>query len=207
MLNKDTKLFGSFSDNPGNNGCIFFNDAFKKHNIDAIYKSFYSVDIEKTIVSIKHLNFSGFALSMPLKKQVYNFLDVIDDDVKEIGAANTVLNDNGRLIGFNTDWIGVYRYFSTKTFNKVNVLGNGGFASAIIYALKKLNIEYEVYDRSRINEIEKVKNEIFINATPVDFVMVDNLLIDARPFTEVGKEIFTYQAMEQFKIYTGIEYE
>ena len=51
MINKDTKLYGSFSDKPGNNGCMFFNKGFKKHKIDAIYKSFYSTDIKKTIGS------------------------------------------------------------------------------------------------------------------------------------------------------------
>ena len=48
MINKDTKLYGSFSDKPGNNGCMFFNKGFKKHKIDAIYKSFYSTNIKKT---------------------------------------------------------------------------------------------------------------------------------------------------------------
>jgi hypothetical protein len=57
MINKDTQLYGSFSDKPGNNGCMFFNKGFKKHKIDAIYKSFYSIDIKKTIGSVKHLNF------------------------------------------------------------------------------------------------------------------------------------------------------
>ena len=77
MINKDTQLYGSFSDNPGNNGCMFFNKGFKKHKIDAIYKSFHSTDIKKTIGSVKHLNFSGFALSMPLKIEVIPYLDVV----------------------------------------------------------------------------------------------------------------------------------
>ena len=45
MINKDTEIYCSFSSNPGNNGCVFFNKVFKKKNIDAIYKSFYSNDI------------------------------------------------------------------------------------------------------------------------------------------------------------------
>ena len=42
MIDKDTKIYGSFSNNPGNNGCKFFNAQFKKEGINAIYKSFYS---------------------------------------------------------------------------------------------------------------------------------------------------------------------
>ena len=77
-VNKDTLLYGSFSSNPGNNGNIFFNEAFEKYNINAIYKSFYSTDIEKLIISVKHLNFSGFALSMPLKIDIIKYLDNIE---------------------------------------------------------------------------------------------------------------------------------
>ena len=45
MINKDTKIYGSFSNNPGNNGCKFFNKKFQENNINAIYKSFYSNNI------------------------------------------------------------------------------------------------------------------------------------------------------------------
>ena len=55
MINKDTKIYCSFSENPGNNGGMFFNDAFKRNNIDAIYKSFYSNNIKKSVI-IKNTN-------------------------------------------------------------------------------------------------------------------------------------------------------
>ena len=45
LINKDTKLFGSFSDNPGSRGSEFFNKQFAFHGINAIYKSFYSINI------------------------------------------------------------------------------------------------------------------------------------------------------------------
>ena len=47
IINKDTKIYGSFSSNPGNNGCTFFNNKFQENNINAIYKSFYSDNIKK----------------------------------------------------------------------------------------------------------------------------------------------------------------
>jgi len=206
MINKDTKIFASFSDNPGNNGCTFFNDAFFRHQINAIYKSFYSVDIEKTISSVKHLNFSGFALSMPLKKSVYNLLDEYDESVIEIKASNTVINNNGILYGYNTDWIGVYNFFKNRNINKINIIGNGGFASSIKYAFKKLNIDYQVIIRKESKNIDDFENSFFINATPENITSKKNIIFDGRPFTEVGKEIFRLQAIEQFKIYTGIDY-
>lgn len=207
MINKDTKLYGSFSDNPGNNGCIFFNNAFKKYNINAIYKSFYSVDIEQTIRSTKHLQFAGFALSMPLKTEVYDYLDEYDDSVINIGACNTVVINNSKLYGYNTDWIGVYNFFKNKPIKHINIIGTGGFAKAIMYAFSKLEINFSIVNRNDIPNIDDVTNQYFINATPIEIKSKTNTIIDARPFTTDGKEIARLQAIEQFKLYTQINYE
>ena len=198
-INKDTKIYGSFSSNPGNNGCIFFNSRFQENNINAIYKSFYSDNIEETIQAAKHLKFSGFALSMPLKTKVLEFLDEYDSSVLEIGACNTVLIKNNKLYGYNTDWIGVYNYLLLYKPNKLFILGNGGFAKSVEYACTQLGISYEVITRKDWDKISNLEGIIF-NATPVD-VEVKGILIDGRPFTETGKEIAQLQAKEQYKIY------
>ena len=198
-INKDTKIYGSFSSNPGNNGCIFFNSRFQENNINAIYKSFYSDNIEETIQAAKHLKFSGFALSMPLKTKVLEFLDEYDSSVLEIGACNTVLIKNNKLYGYNTDWIGVYNYLLLYKPNKLFILGNGGFAKSVEYACTQLGISYEVITRKDWDKISNLEGIIF-NATPVD-VEVKGILIDGRPFTDTGKEIARLQAEEQYKIY------
>jgi len=207
-INKDTKIYGSFSSNPGNNGCITFNTAFEQYNIDAIYKSFYSTNAEELIKSVKHLNFSGFALSMPLKIEIMKYLDEIDEAALEIGAVNTVVNNDGKFIGYNTDWMGVYNYLNTYyTYwkdNYLTILGNGGFSKAIQYMCKKFNVGFDVITRNRWNEISELSDLIF-NATPVDIEINDGILIDGRPFTESGKIIANLQAKEQFYLYTGIK--
>jgi len=210
MINKDTKLYGSFSNNPGNNGCIFFNNEFKKNNIDAIYKSFYSTDAKKLVESVRHLNFSGFAISMPLKVEIIKHLDIIDDVALKIGAVNTVINNNGILTGYNTDWLGVYNYIEpllNYIGETVVILGNGGFSKAIQYSLDKLNIKYEIITRKDWNKITKLEYSIttVFNATPIDVFIKDVNLIDGRPFTITGKEIAELQAKEQFYLYTGIK--
>ena len=206
MINKDTLLFGSFSENPGNNGCEFFNYGFKKHKIDAIYKSFYSNDIERTVDAVKHLNFSGFALSMPLKSAILPYLDIVTDSVMKIGAANTIIHKDEQLWGYNTDYVGVYDYFKDKDLKFVSIIGNGGFSKAIQYAFDLLKIGYVIYYRNDINQIDEVVDRYFINATPVEITSKYNTIIDGRPFTETGKEIFRLQALEQFKLYTGKNY-
>jgi shikimate dehydrogenase len=207
IINKDTKLYGSFSESPGNNGCLFFNTAFEKYNINAIYKSFYSDDIFSTIKSVKHLEFGGFALSRPNKISVIELLDELSDDAKKIGAVNTVLIKNNKLIGYNTDWIGVYDFLKNKSINHINIIGNGGFANAIMYSLSKLNINFSIVLRDNIKNIDDVNNQYFINATPIEIKSVKNKIIDLRPHTEDGKLVSKLQAIYQFKIYTGIDYE
>ena len=98
MINKDTKIYGSFSNNPGNNGCSFFNKKFKENNINAIYKSFYSDDIKKSVDAVKTLDIKGFAVSMPFKVEIIKYLDKKDKTVDIIGACNTVINNKGKLI-------------------------------------------------------------------------------------------------------------
>lgn len=207
QINKDTKLYGSFSETPGNNGCLFFNAAFEKYNINAIYKSFYSNNISDTISSVKHLGFSGFALSMPHKINVIPLLDDMDSLSKNIGAVNTVINVDGKLIGYNTDFFGIVDFFSYIDVGKnVNIIGNGGFSKAIQFACKNMNIEYKIFERKDIDTIPSIINETFINATPIEIKSVYSRIIDLRPQMHYGKIVAELQAKHQFKLYTGIKY-
>jgi hypothetical protein len=96
---------------------------------------------------------------------------------------------------------------SFLTESNVNIIGNGGFSRAIQYTLKKMNIEYKIYERADVDKIDKQHNEIFINATPIDIESRRNKIIDLRPHTEHGKIVAKFQAIDQFKLYTGIDYE
>ena len=204
MINKDTKIYCSFSSNPGNNGCVFFNGKFQEHSINAIYKSFYSNDIKKSIEAVKSLDIKGFALSMPFKIEALDYVDEVEDSVRKIGSINTVVNKDGYLKGYNTDWVGVKKYFEIRRFDSIYIIGNGGFSKAIQYTCNVMGIRFEVITRENWNIIEELEDKIIFNATPVD-VKTDNFLIDGRPYTDTGREIALYQAKEQFKIYTGVE--
>lgn len=199
-INKDTKIYGSFSSNPGNNGCIFFNNKFQQDGINAIYKSFYSDGILGSVVAAKILKFSGFAVSMPFKVEILDHVDEVEFAADAIGAANTVVNNNGYLTAYNTDWIGIYKYLALNKPEHLHILGNGGFAKAAEYACTQLGIPYEFITRKDWNKVPNLKGIIF-NATPAD-VEVKGILIDGRPFIEgQGKEIARLQAEEQYRIY------
>ena len=202
MINKDTLIFGSFSSNPGNNGCVYFNNKFKENNINAIYKSFYSEDIETSLMSAISLGFSGFAVSMPFKFEIIKYVDHMDKAVKEIGAANTILIKSNKTYAYNTDWIAAKQYLEKLGISEIMILGNGGFSKAIQYACKQLNIKYKIITRENWELINKEQELYIFNATPAD---VDNKnLIDGRPHTKTGKEIATMQAEKQYDIYSEL---
>jgi len=177
---------------------------FVKNGVNAIYKSFYSKDILESIIAVKILDIKGFAVSMPFKVEILKFVDEQSPQVKEIGAANTILNKDKYLIAFNTDWMGAYKYLQSFDIEDITILGNGGFSKAVQYACKKLGISTKIITRTNWDTIEDVSNTIF-NATPVD-VKHENL-IDGRPHTADGKAIAQLQAIEQYKLYSGENYE
>lgn len=200
-INKHTKIYGSFSSDPGNNGSTFFNPKFEQDGINAIYKSFYSEDIRDSVFAARILNFGGFAVSMPFKTEVLKYVDEVDSVAKIIGAANTVVNNSGHLKAYNTDWVGVFNFFKDKGLERVSIIGTGGFAKAISYAFTQLGINFSIVSRKDIPTIDEVSGEYFINATPAEIKSEINTIFDARGFTEVGKEISKLQAEEQYKLY------
>ena len=180
---------------------MFFNPKFKQDGINAIYKSFYSKDIRDSVFAARILNFSGFAVSMPFKTEVLKYVDEVDPIAQVIGAANTVINNNGHFKAYNTDWVGVFNFFKDKGLKHINIIGTGGFAKAIMYTFTQLGINFSVVSRKDIPTIDEVIGEYFINATPAEIKSEINTVFDARGFTEVGKEISKLQAEEQYKLY------
>ena len=199
MINKDTKIYCSFSKTPGNNGCNFFNSRFKERGINAIYKSFYCSDILKSIEAVKTLDIKGFAVSMPFKIDVLRYVDEMDEHTKIIGSANTITNDNGYLKAYNTDWIAVNKLLENEKIDHLTILGNGGFSKAVQYFCKINEISFDIITRSDWNIISELKGFVF-NATPVE-VLTECFLIDGRPGTIHGSKISELQSEEQYKIY------
>ena len=201
LIDKDTKIFCSFSINPGNNGCVFFNEKFKQNNVNALYKSFFSDNIKKSVEAVKTLGISGFAVSMPFKIEILNYVDQVDEIAQTIGSCNTVINKEGKLIAYNTDWIGIKNYLlQTKIPSSVLLAGNGGFSRAAQFTFNKMKIPFDIITRKNWSDLQNSDRTIF-NATPIKIDNKNNL-IDARPTEYQGKIIARLQAEEQFKLYT-----
>ncbi len=116
----------------------------KKYNIDGEYKA-YPVEPEELKEFIKKLRvgFCGVNLTIPHKEEVIRLLDEVDSIAKDIGAVNTIVVKDGKLYGTNTDAYGFAENIrvQVKGRKKAVVLGAGGAAKAVIFALKQLGFE------------------------------------------------------------------
>ena len=82
-INKDTEIYCSFAETAGNTGCQMMNTSFYYYGLNKIYKSFSVSNIEEAVNAVKTLNIKGFAITMPYKTQVLNFVDECDDDEED----------------------------------------------------------------------------------------------------------------------------
>jgi len=210
MINKDTEIYCSFAKTAGNTGCQLMNTAFYYYGLNKIYKSFSVDNIEDAVKSVLTLGIKGFAITMPYKIEVLKYVHSMEDSVKQIGAANTIINTNGRLTAHNTDSFAAQVYLTNyDNRKKLYIIGDGGYGKAVKWGVVKNNFDYEVVSRDNWDELFDIKDSIVYNCTPVDitdWVDTSNDFINCLVNTETGKELAKLQASEQFYLYTGLEF-
>ncbi|MBC7722866.1 MAG: shikimate dehydrogenase [Pedobacter sp.] len=161
----------------------YFTEKFASEGIsDASFKSFSfeNIDELKTILA-NNPNLEGFAITIPHKKAVLDFLNDSTTAVKVMGACNCVRIKNGKLFGHNTDVLGFEQSFAPMlqpNHTKALVLGTGGAAAAVEFVLKKRNIDYRIVSRTKNSDQNYLVYEdlnagiieeysIIINTTPL----------------------------------------
>ena len=118
------------------------NAVYEKYKMNWEYRVFETPpkDVWKIIKKMKKEKFAALNVTVPHKQAVMKYLDRIDRAAKTIGAVNTVIPVKGRLTGFNTDYLGFERTLKKNRISiknkKVVMLGAGGAAHAIAYAIK-----------------------------------------------------------------------
>lgn len=116
---------------------MMHNEAFRLLNLDYVYLCFdVGTDhLKETVNGLKYAGIRGFNCTMPDKNLMCELADDLSPAAKMIGAVNTVVNDNGKLIGYNTDGIGYMRAVADAGHNiigkNMTLLGAGGAATAI----------------------------------------------------------------------------
>ena len=119
------------------------NAALQAAGIDAVYTAF-AVEPEAlplAVAGLRALHFRGWNVTIPHKQAIMDALDEIDEDANVIGAVNTIVNDGGRLKGYNTDVIGFLDALRGADYDpaekNVVLLGAGGAARAALWGLMK----------------------------------------------------------------------
>ncbi len=146
MINSKTDVYGIIG-NPIRHSLspTLHTKMFELYSINAVYVAFEVNDIKSAVKGLRALNIKGVNVTVPYKEDIVGFMDEIDEDAKRLKAVNTVKNVSGKLIGYNTDYLGFTDMFKKgiKNHNVKNivVVGAGGAARAVVYALYKMNIK------------------------------------------------------------------
>jgi shikimate dehydrogenase len=145
---------------------IMQNSAFSHLGIKSSYFSFRvtPIDLKQSIESLKSIGIGGFNVTIPHKISILKHLDKLDQTAITTNAVNTVKNEGGDFIGYNTDLYGFIRPLHERNinFNGINILilGAGGSAHAIMTALsfEKGISKVVVVNRSPVNTSNLVKH-------------------------------------------------
>ncbi len=253
-INKDTTLCISLAGNPSNFGTRFHNFLYKELGLNFIYKAFTTNDVEAAVKGIRALGIRGCGVSMPFKESCIPFIDEITESARAIDSVNTIVNTNGYLTAYNTDYIAIYELVKKNKISPDTTFalkGSGGMAKAVACALRDLGFKNgfivarnqdkgsklaEVSGFEWIKELGDQPVQMLINATPVGMQGTDcesslsftqeqielaDIIFDVvalpshtplvktslekEKITILGSEVFAIQALEQFKLYTGVK--
>lgn len=135
-----------------------FNSVFEKFQIDAFYTRVRVDRCEDVIRTIRSMNIIGANITSPFKECIIPMLDELSPEAEQIGAVNTILNDNGVLKGYDTDCLGVVRSIEeegVEIFGKrCLVLGAGGASRAAVYGLMDSGAEVFITNRTQSKALD-----------------------------------------------------
>jgi shikimate dehydrogenase len=188
MIKADTKICCLIG-NPVEHSLspLIHNTGYQALGLNFAYTAFKVEDVEKAIEGIRGLGIRGVSITIPHKVSAMKYIDEIDDIAKEVGAINTIVNNDGVLYGFNTDYSAVLKALKEKTVvegKRAVLLGAGGAALAIASGLKKNGVEMMILDRP-VEQAEKLARKVgsagFGGFDQVSEISSANILINATP--------------------------
>jgi shikimate dehydrogenase len=163
-----TEIIGIIGKNVENSLSPFIhNQIILKYSLNFCYLPFQVAEsnLDKAIQGIKALNIRGVNITFPYKVKVIKFLDEVEKSAQGVGAVNTIVNNKGILTGYNTDVIGFKKSLQEerKTVikgEKAIILGAGGAARAVVYALLEEGIEEICIFNRTLEKAKKIKQNL-----------------------------------------------
>jgi 3-dehydroquinate dehydratase/shikimate dehydrogenase len=202
QLNQKTRVYGVIG-NPIAHSLspVMQNAGFQERGINAVYLPFLVRNLKDFVKAIRPLGIDGFSVTIPHKEAMLKYLDDCDPLAEAIGAVNTVVvRREGKLHGYNTDYVGILRTLEHRVGlknSRVLILGAGGVARAVAFALTRAGAEIFIFSRrwrpgaelaqaagGRALRKAALSHDFFdviVNATPVGMhPLVNDSPLDAR---------------------------
>lgn len=194
------KLFALFG-NPVSHSKspLLHNALYRELSIDACYTRYLLEDGRALREKLFSLGLCGANVTVPFKEDAYSACDELDMFAKDIGAVNTIVTKNEKLYGYNTDAPGFIASLGHFSYKSALILGAGGTARAIAFALRDSGIEPLVANRSKsrlgfflergfatavFDELKPAEYDIVINTTSAG--LADELLpLPMEPLVEL----------------------
>jgi shikimate dehydrogenase len=187
MVDSRTAVYVVFGDPVSHSlSPIMQNRAFEHVGFNGVYIALRVKDPADAIRGMRAFDFQGASVTIPHKIEVIRYLDELDAMAEKIGAVNTIVNQRGRLIGYNSDCLGAVKALSRRVSvrgKRIALLGAGGAARAIGFGIVKEGGALTVFNMTRtkgerlaqdvgatyrpISEFSNTHFDVLINATPV----------------------------------------
>lgn len=160
----------------------YFTEKFEKEGLANYRYKLFPLDTIDQLPALLQDNpdLEGLNVTIPYKKQVLAYLDSSEHIPEALNACNCIRISQGKLSGYNTDWIGFEQSLTPLLqphHTKALILGNGGATAAVSFALKKLGIAFNIVSRSmhagstltydELDETIIKGNTLIINTTPL----------------------------------------
>lgn len=189
---------------------------YEKLGIEGTYEKLELTPDEVPCIAkiMREKNLSGVNVTMPYKETVMEYLDVLGEDAKAIGAVNTILLKDGKTYGYNSDYVGVCYMFDSHDVKlrgkEIVILGNGGAAHALIYAMKEAETKkITVVARSR-EKLAKLKERFpYIEEKTYEEELCGDIIINTTPvgmYPNTGKSVVGKEVLRNFKVAGDIVY-
>ena len=185
----------------------------KKNNINAFYdkKKLEENEIENFIENIKRKVITGSNVTVPFKKTVIPYLDKLSPEAELTQSVNTIISQNNRLVGYNTDIVGFSKAIEQTNFSvknkKIFILGAGGVVPSIIFSLKRMQVSEIIISNRTREKAQNLKNyfddlkiinwgevptfDMVINATSLG-LKNESIELD---FSDIGKDKLFYDVI------------
>lgn len=168
------------------------NAAFQELGLNYCYVPFlvHPDYLASAVKAITALNLAGVNVTVPHKEKVLPLLDEIHEEASFIGAVNTIVNSEGRLIGYNTDGRGFMQSLSEKSIaiegKDIIIIGAGGASRAISYYLSQKAKALYLYDIDTdkvgklVSDLKQIRNNVF-TAEDVSVIERFHIIVNATP--------------------------